>query len=540
VFKITKKVQHLAIFLAAIFVVVLIGVVQAQVGPADTEDTNQITAIIAGNPETLDPATTFDGLSLHVTAHIYETLVAADESDLYRTSPGLAESWTVSSDGLTWTFTIRPGAKFHDGTEVDANAIVYNINRWWDPTHPYYAGDSTYFNSLFRGPKGDPQSSFVSVAASEPLKVTIQLDSPDSTILAKLAMPAFGIASPQAIQAGTLASNPVGSGPYKFVAWQVNEYVDMETNDQWVTVPEIEHLRFQIIPGPEERLAALKSGQAQASPGLQFLLDEVPTGGNLRVEWHPSIDVGYLGINRAFTPLGNVLVRQAIAHAVDRKTIATNSYTAGDLVATDLLPPQLWGVDPDLEDYAYDPQTAMDLLDQAGYSNGFAITLSYRDVYRSYMPDPGATAAAIASDLEAIGIDVTVEQLESGEFINKVYAGELEMFLLGWSADYPHPINIYGFVLCGIELGPTDDELCDTLNESGNTTSQAEEEALIQKASRRAHETVPVLPLAHSRQPLVVYRDLFHVSYFWGIGADYSTAIYADSHNYLPMTTSGK
>jgi len=178
-------------------------------------------------------------------------------------------------------------------------------------------------------------------------------------------------------------------------------------------------------------------------------------------------------------------------------------------------------------------------LDQAGYSNGFAITLSYRDVYRSYMPDPGATAAAIASDLEAIGIDVTVEQLESGEFINKVYAGELEMFLLGWSADYPHPINIYGFVLCGIELGPTDDELCDTLNESGNATSQAEEEALIQKASRRAHETVPVLPLAHSRQPLVVYRDLFHVSYFWGIGADYSTAIFADSHSYMPVTTRG-
>lgn len=538
-FNITKTIHRLAIFLAVVLVAILIGVVQAKDAPTVAEDTNQITAIIAANPETLDPATTFDGLSFDVTSHIYETLVSSDEANMYRPSPGLAGSWTTSSDGLTWTFNIRPGAKFHDGADADANAVVYNINRWWDPDHPHYAGDSTYFNVLFRGPKGDPSSSFVDVMAPDPLKVAIQLNSPDSNLLAKLSLPAFGIASPQAIQAGTLANSPVGSGPYKFIAWQTDEYIDLEANDLWISMPEIDLLRFRIIPSPEDRLEALKSGQAQASPGLQFLLDEVPMAGNLRVEWYPSNDVGYMGMNRAFSPLDNVLVRQAIAHAVDRKAIVADSYTAGDLVAADLIPPQLWGANPDLEDYVYDPQMAVNLLEQAGYPNGFAITLSYRDVFRGYMPDPASTAATIESDLEAVGIDVTVEQLESSDFINQLFAGELELFLLGWTADYPHPLNFYGPVLCGSELGPRDDELCDTLDESSNATSQAEEEALFHQASKRAHETVPVLPLAHSRQPLVIYRDLFHVSYFWGNSADYSTAIYADSHSYLPVTTRG-
>ena len=536
---ITKTSHRLAIVLAVVFIAILIGVVQAQYEPAVAGDTNQVTAIIAGNPESLDPATTFDGIALQITSHIYEPLVVADESNEYRPGPGLAESWTVSPDGLTWTFNIRPGAKFHDGTEANAGAVVYNINRWWDPDHPYYAGDSTYFSFLFGGPKGEADSSFLDVTAVEPLQVTIQLKEPDSNVPAKLSYPTFGIASPKAIQAGMLAGSPVGSGPYKFVAWQVDQYVELAANDQWAAMPEMEKLRFQIISDPEDRLTALKSGQAQTSTGLENLLDEIQMAGNLRVEWHPSNDVGYLGINRAHTPLDNLLVRQAIAHAVNRKALVANFFTPGDLVAKDLMPPQLWGADPNIEDYAYDPQMALNLLNQAGYPNGFAITLSFRDLFRNYLPDPAVTAAAIANDLEAVGIKVTVEQLESGEFINQLYAGQLELYLLGWTADYPHPLNIY-VLYCVEWIGPRDDELCDTLDESSQATSQAEVEALMHKVSRRAHETVPMLPVVHSRQALVIYRDLFHVSYFWGFGANYSTAVYADSHSYLPVTTWGK
>ncbi len=535
-FSIAKTSHRLVVFLAVVFIAILIGALQAQSARAVTGDTNEITVAIAGNPESLDPATTFDGIAYQITSHIYEPLIAADGSNEYRGGPGLAESWTVSPDGLTWTFNIRPGAKFHDGTEANADAVVYNINRWWDPDHPHYIGDSAYFGYFFGPPKGEAGSSFVNVTVLGSTKVVIQLSAPDSNILAKLAYPPFGIASPQAIQANTLSSNPVGSGPYTFVTWQTDQYVDLAANDQWAPMPEMVKLRFQVVPSPEDRLAALKSGQVQASPGLQDLLDEVQMAGSLRVEWHPSVDIGYMGINRAFTPLDNVLVRQAIAHAVNREAIVADAYAPGDLVATDVVPPQLWGADPDLEDYAYDPQMAINLLNQAGYPNGFAATLSFRDVFRSYMPNPGATAAAIAADLEAIGIDVTVEQLESSEFIDQMSAGELELFLIGWSPDYAHPINFYA-VLCRNELGPRDDELCDTLDESRNATSPAEEEALFHSVSRRAHETVSVLPLAHSRLPLVVYRDLLRVSFFWGVGANYATAVYADSHIYLPLTT---
>lgn len=539
-FSITKTSRRVAIILTVGLIAVLIGVVQAQGGRAVAGATNEITTVLAGNPESLDPATTYDGIALQVTSHIFETLVAADGTSKFRPGPGLAESWTVSPDGLTLTFTLRPGAKFHDGTEANADAVVYNIQRWWDPDHPHYAGDLMYLSYLIGGPKGDANALIIDVTAVEPVKVRIQLRVPDNTLLARLSTPMLGIASPQAIQAGTLATVPVGSGPYKFVTWQTDQYIDLAANEKWVPMPKLGQLRFQIIPLPEDRLAALRSGQAHASTGLDFLLDDIDTTGSLRVEWHPSSDTGYLGLNRGHSPLDKKLVRQAIAHAVNRKEIVKNYYAPGDIVAQDLLPPQLWGADPNLEDYTYDPQKAVNLLAQAGYPNGFTITLSFRDVFRSYLPNPAATAAAIASDLEVAGIEVTVEQLESAAFVDKLYAGELELFLLGWGIDYPHPHNMFEGMLCVDYFGPRDDELCDTLEDSTRAATQAEAEALIHQVSRRAQETVPVLPLVHSRPSLVIYRDLFRVSYYWGLSANYATAVYADSHSYLPVTTRGK
>jgi peptide/nickel transport system substrate-binding protein len=540
VISIVKTSHRLALVAAFVLLSGLIGVVNVQSKHVVTGSTNELTAVIAENPDSLDPALTYNPVALQITSHIYETLVAADDSDQFRSASGLAESWTVSADGLTWTFNIRPGAKFHDSTMANADAVVYNFNRWWDPDHPFYVEDFIYFDYLFGGPKGDENSQITAVMAVGSSQVTIQLKAPDSNILAKLSFPGFGIASPQAIQTGTLDDSPVGSGPYKFATWQADQYIELAANQQWADTPEMEKLRFQIIPDPATQLAALKAGQAQASAGLQSLLDEVPMVGILRVKWHPASDIGYLGMNRAHAPLGNLLVRQAIAHAVNRQAIVANNYTAGDLVAKDLLPPQLWGADPNVEDYPYDPQKAKDLLKQAGYPNGFAITLSYRDTSRDYLPDPAATSAAIAANLEAVGIQVTVEGLESSEFFNKLNAGEHDLFLLGWTADYPHPYNLYGPILCSDYLCPQDQLLCDTLADSQNATSQAEQEALFYQASRRAHDTAPVLPIAHSRQPLVIYRDLFQVSYFWGVGADYATAVYADSHSYLPITSRGK
>jgi peptide/nickel transport system substrate-binding protein len=134
-----------------------------------------------------------------------------------------------------------------------------------------------------------------------------------------------------------------------------------------------------------------------------------------------SLMTGYLGINRAHTPLDNLLVRQAIAHAINKQHLINIYFGSRYDIGKELLPPSLWGYDPSIMDYDYDPALSRSLLALAGYPNGFATTLAYRPVIRPYLPDPANTAAAISADLQAVGITATVIEYESSLFLSKVY-----------------------------------------------------------------------------------------------------------------------
>ncbi len=146
-----------------------------------------------------------------------------------RRSPALAESWTVSPDGKTWTFNLRPGIKFHDNTALDAAAVADNFNRWWDPAHPAHTGSFDWFYRLFGGFKGDANCKIAGVAALNATQFRLTLTSAYSPLPSILAVPAFAIASPAAIQAGTLAVTPVGSGPLllTFVQWSTGDRIQL-------------------------------------------------------------------------------------------------------------------------------------------------------------------------------------------------------------------------------------------------------------------------------------------------------------------------
>lgn len=464
---------------------------------------------ITGDAMTFDPALAMDGTSALVATQIFDSLVAFQPGSLLPV-PGLAEHWTVSGDGRTWTFYLQPGIMFQDNTPLNADAVVFNLQRWWDPSHPYHQGSFIYFQSLFHGFKGDPACLIEDVYAVDPLTVVIKLARAGSSFLSFLALPFFSIASPTAIQAGTLATLPIGTGPFRFANYLPGDQIQLSANTQyWRGAPRSQHLTFRVMPSATDRLTAVKSGTVQVADNVRGAV----TDPELQVLTRTGLVLGYLGINRGHAFLDNLLVRQAIAHAVDKAHLLAVGYSEGTQSADQFLPSGLWGRDPTIVDYDYNPVLARSLLTQAGYATGITTTLSYRPVVRSYLPDPQAVAQAMQADMEVAGIHLVITEYESGPFLDKVYAGELDLFLLGWGADFPHPDNFFSPHFCpSAGFGPTDAELCNQLDIARISPNLASQEAIYQWASRRVHETLPLVPLAYTSSGLTMRFDVAGVT----------------------------
>ncbi|HJW84037.1 MAG TPA: ABC transporter substrate-binding protein, partial [Anaerolineae bacterium] len=315
-----------------------------------------------------------------------------------------------------------------------------------------------------------------------------------------------------AIQAGTLITTPVGSGPFRFVDWISGVRIRLDANLYYRgTEPHLGRLIFQVIPADVTRYVALQANTAQAADGLPNHYATIAASDpNLKVLWRPSINVGYLGMNRSHAPLGDVLVRQAIAHAINRQNIVASFFLTGDQVATQFLPPVIWGYDPSIVNYTYDPALARSLLTLAGYPNGITTTLAFRDVPRRPFPNISHAAQAIQSDLLAAGIHATLTVYESGVFLQKMANGELDLFLIGWIADYLHPDHFFSPILCDgyLAFGPRDDALCDQLAVTRATLTFAQQISQYQWASRRVHDTLPLLPVGHGRVILITRWDV--------------------------------
>jgi peptide/nickel transport system substrate-binding protein len=494
---------------------------------------------VQADPAHLDPALADSPDIWRITAQVYETLTNYQPGGSL-VEPGLADSWTVSADGLTWTFNLLPGVKFHDGTSLNASAVAYNLRRWWDPAHPFHDGDFVMFSALFGGFKGDPNCWLEGIASLTSSQVQLTLSAPHSNLPSILAHPALGIASPAAIQGGTIAIHPVGSGPFVFIEWAPGVHIRFIVNSNYRGAePNLDGLTYKVIALDADRFAALQAGTVQVVPDLPgeyAALAEADT--NLVAAWRPSIGTGYLGMNRGHAYLDNDLVRQAIAHAIDRRTLLVSFYLPGTLLAQNLLPPVFWGSDLDVSEYDYNPSKAQALLAQAGYPDGFLTTLALRNVVRPHLPNPVQTAQAIQVYLEAVGIQVEVVVYESVEFFDKLNNGELDLFLLGWTADYLHPDDFLTPILCGSSLlgfGPQDTVLCDTLEAARAETEFAAQEALYQWSTRRVHATLPLLPLAHARELLLVRREI-HGVIPSPLGVESYSQTWMGERLYLPLT----
>jgi len=474
-----------------------------------------------GDSVSLDPANVTDGESLNVTTNIYDTLVdyAEGTTDIV---PGLAETWESSEDGLVWTFHLRQGVKFHDGTDFNADAVVFNFNRWMDPAHPNHQGDFPYYGYMFGGYKGDEGHVIKEVVAKDASTVEFHLNFPQGPFLSNLAMSPFAIASPAAIEkyGDKFGENPVGTGPFVFEEWTRNDKVVLTKNPNYYQegYPLLDQLIFKSIPDNSARFIALQSGDIDMMDGVNP--DDVTlaeANSDLEVWLRPSMNVGYLAFNTEKEPFNNPKVRQALNMAVNKQGLIDAFYNGLAEPAKNPLPPSLWGYNDAIEDYEYDLDAAKALLAEAGYPDGFETELWYMPVPRPYIPQGKKIAEAIQSDFEKIGVKTTLRTEEWATYLDLTGKGEHTMALLGWTGDNGDPDNfLYVLLDKDNAKGPDagniafykNDQLHELLIKAQQSSDVAERTKLYEDAQVIIHEDAPWIPLVHSTPPLVGKKNI--------------------------------
>ncbi len=399
----------------------------------------------ASDSISLDPAITTEIESFKVTINLYDTLVKYDKKG-NRIIPYLAESWKTSEDGLIWVFKLRKNIKFHDGTDFNAHAVQFNFERWMNADNPYHTGDFSYWSYNFGGFPGIVKS----VTAVSAYSVEIVLTEPYAPFLSTLTMPAFGIASPDAIMKynESFKQHPVGTGPFKFKSWKSGkEIILTKNNTYWGNIPKVDEAIFRVIASNEERLRLLESGEIHIADNLTAKeVKKIEESPKLEIYLRPFFNIGYLAMNNQKAPFDKKEVRMAIGHLIDKEDMVKVAFNNLARPANSFVPPMIWGYHENIQSLKYDPKEAKRLLAKAGYLNGFHTTLWVMDAPRAYFPDPMLLAEFIKESLENGNIEVDIIKYSWDEYIEKIKEGDHTLALMGWTGDHIDPDNfLYTF-----------------------------------------------------------------------------------------------
>ncbi len=503
-------------------------------GPASTDGTIVFGA--EGAPSMFDPLYATDGATFKVTRQMTEGLVAytPGTADI---EPSLAESWEPSEDGLTWTFKIRQGVKFHDGTDLDAAAVCYNFDRMYSQTGAG-ATQAQYWSDTMGGFKGQVDdagaavpSIYSSCTASDAGTAVIALTRVTSKFPNILGLPSFSLHSPTALEqydANNVVAegdsfkypayaleHPTGTGPFTFTKYDTaNGTVELARNeDYWGEKAKSKTLIFKIIPEESARKQELQAGTIDGydlpSPGDW---EALAAEGN-QVLVRPAFNVLYVGLNPKNNPaLLDLKVRQAIAYAINRPEFVTSQLPEGAEVALEFYPDTVDGWTDTVTQYDYNLETAKALLAEAGQSN---LTLNFwwpTEVSRPYMPNPSAIFQAFKADLEAAGITVNeTSKPWNGGYLDGVTAQQADAFLLGWTGDYNAPDNFIGtfFSDTGNRFDTADypwgEQLSQELAAADSEPDADARAALYVTLNEKLMgEYLPAIPISHSPPALVV------------------------------------
>ncbi len=384
-------------------------------------------------PQALDPQAVTAVNDFRILVNIYEGLVKYAPGTL-EVVPGLAESWTISDDGTVYTFNLRSGVSFHDGTPFNAEAVKFTFDRMLDENHPYYNTGPFPLSFFF--------SAISETTVIDDLTVQITLSEPFAPFLSNLAYPTGLIVSPTAVAENgeDFGRNPVGTGPFKFEEWVSNERVVVLRNEEyWGEPAGTEVVVFRPITDPNTRVAEMLAG------GIDMMVEVPPNalsefeGDDFTIVEQAGPHVWFLILNAKEGPMANKLIRQAANYAVNKTALVENVLEGTAEVAAGPTPPAFaWAYNEELEPYPYDPDKARELIAESGVED-LSLTF-YVTEGGSGMLDPVAMGTAIQADLAAVGFDVTIETYEWNTFLGNVnpgLEGKADMAEMAWMTNDP-------------------------------------------------------------------------------------------------------
>src|SRR6266542_1992334 len=490
-----------------LLIVAVVAVSATATAGAALKATQAGTLVFGGSPDpvNLDPSLASDGETFRVTEQIFEGLVKLKPGTL-KLIPWLATSWTVGKDGKTYTFHLRTGVKFHDGTAFNAKAVCANFDRWYNWTGAFQDPSATvYYQTAFFGFKHNEDAGL-----SPPLYRSCKARG-NYTAVIKLTQKTGTFSA-----TGTYAfSHPTGTGPYKFVSWTVGQKVELAKNPSyWGTKAKLDRVIVRPIGTSTGRLQALQNGEVNAYD--LAAPQDVPTiqGNNsLKVIKRPPFNVGYVTINSAHVPFNNPKVRQAIAYGLDRRGVVQQFYYGTGTVANDFLPPALWGHSNKIQKYSYDPEKAKALLREAGLTIPVKVEFWYpTNISRPYMPDPKRNFEAFKASLENSGFKVDEHSAPwRPDYVKKVNEGSAgDLNLIGWTGDFGDPDNFLGnfFKTYSPQFGWKNNMVFKTLQAAARETVQAKRAKLYAKASVLVSKAVPAVPYVNATPALGAQKSV--------------------------------
>jgi dipeptide transport system substrate-binding protein len=442
--------------------------------------------------------------------------------------PALAQSWSISPDGLSYTFRLRHGVKFQSNAhfspsrEMNADDVVFSFRRMFDTSNPFYKSANGNFPEYL----DLLTSSLQSIDKVDDDTVRFRLKSPLASFLATLSIPPFSILSAEyavSLQKSgrleDLDTELIGTGPFSFVQYQKDLLVRFRAfPDFWGKaggMPDraagVDQLVFAITPDASVREAKLRTNECQIArypnPSDVPALRADP---HIRVEQGPIAVTNYIYFDLNRKPLDDQRVRQALAMAIDHDALAAVAFPGGT-PAAGLLPPALWGYDPSLHPYPHDPDAARHLLAEAGYPNGFSTELWAMPVSRPYVPNGRRAAEMIQADWAKIGVRARIVTYEWGEYLKRTRDGEAPVAMLGDIWDYPDPSEVMLEFVCHAPANAA--HFCSPAYDTpvlraDVVTDQNERARLFQQAQRAMYDAVPLVRLANVTAYVPVRREV--------------------------------
>ena len=480
-----------------------------------------------GSPENFAPSINTTGTSFDATEQIYDNLVKFERGGT-QVTPGLAEKWTVSKDGLEYTFNLRKGVKWHSNKnfkpsrDFNADDFLFTMNRQWIETDPYFkvtSSNHSYFNDM-----GMPKL-LKSIEKVDDYTVKVTLNKPEAPFLSNLAMQFAGIQSQEyaiaMLKAGTpekIDQEPLGTGPFVMVQYQKDALIRYKAFPQyWKGKAKIDDLIFSITPDASVRWAKLQKGECHVMPYPNPAdLPAIRKDPNVTVLEQPGLNIGYLAYNTTKKPFDDVRVRKAVNMAINKKAIVDAVYLGTGIPATNPIPPTQWSYNKSVKDDAFNPEAAKKLLAEAGLKDGFTTDLWAMPVQRPYNPNAKRIAELMQADLAKVGIKAEIKSFEWGEYRKRMQSGEHQMGMLGWTGDNGDPDNFLNTLLgCAASKnnGSNVAKFCyqpfdDLVQKAKVVSNPAERAKLYEKAQVIFKEQAPWFTIAHAVQIKPVRKEV--------------------------------